>query len=97
VSGAAAPLRPRRRRALASALRHAVAAEGAPPGPAALEAGLRAVAAAQGVALPPEADRPEMLARLEPGGAAPPEFLAALAALLLPLFRPDPQPRSEPR
>lgn len=96
MSGAAPP-RPRRRRALASALRHAVAAEGAPSDPAALEEGLRAVATAGNVALPPEADRPEMLARLEPGGGPPPEFLAALAVLLLPLFRPDPQPRSEPR
>ena len=100
------PPRPRRRRALASALRLALAQEAAAGG-GALEERLRAIAASQGALLPPEADLPEMLARLEPGGGLPPELLPVLATLLLPLFhlenpalppmRPESPLRSAPR
>ncbi|HWL84043.1 MAG TPA: hypothetical protein VNR89_24055 [Roseomonas sp.] len=97
MSGAAAaPPRPRRRRALASGLRLTLAQD-AVADSAALEERLRGIAASQGTLLPPEADLPEMLARLEPGGGLPPELPALLATLLLPLFRPDPaEPRTRP-
>lgn len=89
AAGTAAVLpRPRRRRALASALR-AVQGQDVATDTQALEERLRGIAASQGVLLPPEADLPEMLARLEYGGGLPPELPAALALLLLPFFRPD--------
>ena len=81
-----APPRPRRRRALASALRLALAPDATPAG-GMVEERLRAIAASQGVLLPPEADLPEMLVRLEPGGSLPPELMPVLATLLLPLLR----------
>ncbi|MDJ0390355.1 hypothetical protein QMO56_19770 [Roseomonas sp. E05] len=93
---AAVPPRPRRRRALASALRVS-RAQDAIAGDGALEERLCGIATSQGVLLPPEADLPEMLARLEPGGGLPPELSAVLAILLLPLFRLDPAPRSAAR
>ncbi|MXP65588.1 hypothetical protein E0493_19760 [Roseomonas sp. M0104] len=97
MSGAAAaPPRPRRRRALASGLRLALAQETVADS-AALEEQLRGIAASQGAPLPPEADLPEMLARLEPGGGLPPELPAVLAILLLPLLRLEPVlPRMRP-
>ncbi|MFC3126153.1 hypothetical protein ACFOD4_13880 [Pseudoroseomonas globiformis] len=88
--------RPRRRRALASAWRHAMAQEGGID-TVALEARLRAVAESHGTVLPPEADLPEIMARLPHGGGLPPEWLALLATLLLPLLSPDTAPRSVPR
>ncbi|PHK93697.1 hypothetical protein CR162_17055 [Pseudoroseomonas rhizosphaerae] len=93
--------RPRRRRALAAALRRVAAQEGAPQEGAAeprlLAGRVRAIAESQGVALPPEADLPESLARLERGASLPPELAPVLAALLLPLFRLRPDPRSTDR
>lgn len=97
MSGAV-PRRLRRRRALASALRRAAAQEGdGAPEIAALAARVQAIADSQGVALPPEADLPERLARLERGASLPPELAPVLAALLLPLFRLRPDPRSTDR
>jgi len=76
-------LRIRRRRRLASALRWCAAQE--PPPPAAALASLAERLDAMGV--PAEgADLPERLARLDPGGAAPPEVVAMLAAILHPLL-----------
>lgn len=90
------PVRTRRRRALASALRLVAAQEPPPAAPALLRERLSAIAASQGVFLPPEAgsegDAAEALARLHPAGP-PPECAALLAALLLPLLA----LRSEPR
>jgi hypothetical protein len=74
-------LRIRRRRRLAAALRWCVAQEPPPP-PGALEAlaeRLDALAASG-------TDLPQRLARIDPGGAAPPEVVAMLAAILHPLL-----------
>jgi hypothetical protein len=81
------PRRLRRRRALASALRWVVAQEPVPaPGAeAALAARLAAMAESQG-SLVPEADLPELLARLQPGSLLPPEAVLMIAALLPPLL-----------
>jgi type III secretion system FlhB-like substrate exporter len=92
MSGATAP-RTRRRRALAAALRRVAAQEGVAETQA-LETRVRAIAESQGVILPPEADLPENLARLERGATLPPELAPVLAALLLPFFSLRPDPRS---
>jgi hypothetical protein len=63
----------------------------------ALEDRLRVLATAHGVTLPAEADLPAILARLPFGGGLPPEWLPVLATLLLPLCRPDADPRSPNR
>lgn len=97
AAGTPVPHRPRRRRALASAWRWTVSQEGAPADAAALEARLRAIAGSQDILLPPEADLPEILARMPFSGGLPPEWLPVLATLLLPLLSPDPAPRSAPR
>lgn len=83
-------LRIRRKRRLAAALRWAVAQQPTvPPGALApLAERLEAIASRQQIAIPAGADLPERLARIEPGGAAPPEVAAMLAALLLPLLTP---------
>ena len=83
-------LRIRRKRRLAAALRWAVAQQPVPPAAALapLAERLEAIAAQQQLAVPAGADLPERLARMEPGGAAPPEVVAMLAALLLPLLIP---------
>lgn len=91
------PPRRRRRRALASALRLVAAQEAVRPAElAGLRERLSAIAASQGVFLPPpdgsEGDAAEALARLQHAGP-PPECAALLAALLLPLLA----LRSEPR
>ena len=80
-------LRIRRRRRLAAALRWAARQE-AKPGATALatlEAQLDAIAASQERPVPPGADLPEKLARIDHGGAMPPEVVAMLAAILTPL------------
>lgn len=81
-------LRIRRKRRLAAALRWAVARQPAVPAEALapLAERLDAIAAQQQLAIPAGADLPERLARITPGGAAPPEVVAMLAALLLPLL-----------
>ncbi|WP_159999508.1 hypothetical protein [Roseomonas sp. 18066] len=80
----------RRRRALAAALRRVAGREllDLPPEP--LRARLLAIAASQGVFLPPgqEADLSELTARIEPGTTLPAELVPVLAALLQPLFGP---------
>jgi type III secretion system FlhB-like substrate exporter len=83
-------LRIRRKRRLGAALRWAVARQPAVPAGALapLSERLDAIAAQQQLAIPPDADLPERLARIEPGGAAPPEVVAMLAALLLPFLTP---------
>jgi hypothetical protein len=89
-------LRIRRRRRLLSALRWLAAQQPAPPpgALAPLAERLEAIAAQQQRAVPAGADLPERLARIEHGGAAPPEVVAMLAALLVPLLTPSlPNPR----
>ncbi|RKK01586.1 hypothetical protein EBE87_16815 [Pseudoroseomonas wenyumeiae] len=83
-------LRIRRKRRLAAALRWAVTQQPAVPAGALapLAERLEAIAAQQQLAIPAGADLPERLARIAPGGAAPPEVVAMLAALLLPLLTP---------
>jgi hypothetical protein len=83
-------LRIRRKRRLAAALRWAVAQQPAvpPASLAPLAERLDAITAQQQLIIPTGADLPERLARIEPGGAAPPEVVAMLAALLLPLLIP---------
>jgi hypothetical protein len=78
----------RRRRALASALRRVAGEAPAEPAAGPLRERLLAIAASQGVFLPPggEADLAETIARLEPGGSLPVELVPVLAALLQPLF-----------
>jgi hypothetical protein len=76
-------LRIRRRRRLASALRWCAAQESAVP--AAALAPLAEQLEAMGEAAA-GADLPERLARLDHGGAAPPEVVAMLAAILHPLI-----------
>jgi len=80
-------LRIRRRRRLAAALRWAVAQEAPRPRAALapLEERLDAIAASQDRPPPTGADLPERLARLDHGGAMPPEVVAMLAAILTPL------------
>ncbi|MBO1076053.1 hypothetical protein [Roseomonas marmotae] len=80
----------RRKRRLAAALRWAAARQPAPPpvALAVLEERLSAIAGAQQLSIPAGADLPEQLARIAPGGVAPPEVVAMLAALLTPLLTP---------
>jgi type III secretion system FlhB-like substrate exporter len=80
-------LRIRRRRRLAAALRWTAAQE-APRSKAALaplDERLAAIAASQDHPAPAASDLPERLARLDHGGAMPPEVVAMLAAILTPL------------
>jgi hypothetical protein len=80
-------LRIRRRRRLAAALRWAAAQEArrSKAALAPLDERLSAIATSQDRPAPATADLPERLARLDHGGAMPPEVVAMLAAILTPL------------
>lgn len=75
-------LRIRRKRRLVAALRWCAAQE--PTVPAEALAPLAERLDAMGA--PPGGDLAERIARMEPGGAAPPEVVAMLAAILHPLM-----------